>query len=348
MKVALRVLNYVAFCCKHENHGGTIVKDRVLHLLKSGYPEFVSGELICRDLGVSRTAIWKHVRALREDGYIIEAQTNVGYRLKETPDRLYPAEVADGLGTRLVGRQIHYYDSLSSTTTVAKELAAGGCPEGTIVLAEEQTGGRGRLGRGWVSPRGLGIWMSLVLRPSVSPMDVTQLTLVTAVALAGALRRDTGLNVGIKWPNDLLIGGKKICGILTEMTADMDRVKHVTVSMGLNVNIGAGVLPAPIADLATSLRLEAGKSFPRLAILKAVLQELEKQYLIWLDYGFESLLDQWRELCISLNCPVTVHTLKESWEGWAEDVNESGALLVRTSGGDLRCLNAGEVSLRPN
>jgi len=325
------------------------LKDDVLRLLKSGYPDFVSGELICRDLGVSRTAIWKHVRALREDGYIIEAQTNAGYRVKSIPDCLYPAEVTDGLNTRLVGRQVvHYYTSLTSTTTVAKELAAGGCPEGTIVLAEEQTGGRGRLGRGWFSPRGQGIWMSLVLRPMVSPLEVSQLTLVTAVALAGALRQFTSLPVGIKWPNDLLINGKKICGILTEMAGDMDRVKHVTVSMGLNVNIGAGDFPAPIADLATSLRLEAGSSFPRVAILKAMLKELERQYLAWLDYGFGPLLEQWREMCISLNCPVTVHTLKESWEGWAEDVNESGALLVRTSGGDLRCLNAGEVSLRPN
>lgn len=322
------------------------MKIKVLELLKSGYPGFVSGEMICRNLKVSRTAVWKHVRALREDGYIIEAQTNAGYRLKAIPDRLYPAEVTEELDTRLVGRQVYYYDSLSSTTMVAKELAADDCPEGTIVLAEEQTGGRGRLGRDWFSPRGLGIWMSMVLRPAVSPMEVSQLTLVTAVALTGALRRETGLDVGIKWPNDLLIGGKKICGILTEMTADMDRVKHVTVSLGLNVNIKD--FPLSITELATSLRLEAGKSFPRVAILKTVLQELDRQYLNWLDYGFGPLLGQWRELCISLNCPVTVHTLKESWEGWVEDVNESGALLVRTSGGDLRCLNAGEVSLRPN
>lgn len=324
------------------------MKDNVLRLLKSGYPDFVSGELICRDLGVSRTAIWKHVRALREGGYIIEAQTNAGYRLKGIPDRLYPAEIQDGLNARIVGRQVHYYTSISSTTTVAKELAAGGCIEGTIVLAEEQTGGRGRLGRGWFSPRGQGIWMSLVLRPAVSPMEVSQLTLVTAVALAGALRRFTGLDVGIKWPNDLLINGKKICGILTEMAGDMDQVKHVTVSMGLNVNIKAADFPSPISDLATSLQLESGSSIPRVAILKAMLLEMERQYFAWLDYGFGPLLDQWREMCISLNCPVTVHTLKESWEGWAEDVNESGALLVRTSSGDLRCLNAGEVSLRPN
>lgn len=323
------------------------MKNEVLRLLKSSSPDFVSGELICRELGVSRTAVWKHVRSLREDGYNIEAQTNAGYRLNGIPDRLYPAEVQDGLDTRLVGRQVHYYPSLATTTTVAKELAAGGCPEGSIVLAEEQTGGRGRLGRGWFSPRGLGILMSLVLRPAVSPMEVSQLTLVTAVALAGALRRDTGLPVGIKWPNDLLINGKKICGILTEMSGDMDRVMHVTVSMGLNVNIGAGGLPPAIADLTTSLRLEAGSSFSRVAILKGMLQELEKQYLAWLDCGFGPLLERWRELCISLNCPVTVHTLRESWEGWAEDVNESGALLVRSSGGELRCLNAGEVSLRP-
>lgn len=324
------------------------MKSEILRLLKKSYPEFISGELICRRLGVTRTAVWKHVRALRGDGYIIEAQTNAGYRLKALPDRLYPEEVKDDLGTSIIGRQVYYYADVASTNAVAKGLAREGCPEGTLVVAEEQGGGRGRLDRGWFSPPGLGIWASLVLRPAVSPADVAQLTMVTAVALAGALRRETSLPVGIKWPNDLLIGGKKIVGILTEMSADMDRVKYAVVGFGLNVNIGREDFPPELLDTATSLSLEAGKHFSRAALLKAILVELEQKYLAWLNQGFASLLGQWREMCVTLDCPVTIRTLKESWEGYAEGVNDSGALLVRTATGELRCLTAGEVSLRPS
>ena len=326
--------------------GDRYMKGEILRLLKINYPEYVSGELICRNLGVTRTAVWKHVRTLRADGYIIEAQTNAGYRLKASPDFLYPEEVTDNLTTTIIGQQVHYYASLASTNEVAKDLAREGCPEGALVIAEEQAGGRGRLGRGWFSPYALGIWASLVLRPTVSPMDVSQLTMVTAVALARALGRETRLPVGIKWPNDLLIDGKKVCGILTEMSADMDRVKYAVVGMGLNVNIGREDFQPELLNVATSLSLEAGKSFSRLILLKAILIELEHKYQAWLDHGFTSLLDEWREMCVTLNCPVTIHTLRESWEGYAEGVNEFGALQVRTASGELRCLTAGEVSLR--
>jgi BirA family biotin operon repressor/biotin-[acetyl-CoA-carboxylase] ligase len=322
------------------------MKGEILRLLKNNAPEFISGELICRQLGVSRAAIWKHISALRGDGYIIKAQTNAGYRLESSPDRLYPEEVRSDLGTTILGRQIHYFDSLGSTNAVAKDLAREGCAEGALVLAEEQNGGRGRLGRGWFAPHARGIWASLVLRPAVSPADVPQLTLITAVALARALRRETLLPVGIKWPNDLLAGGKKICGILTEMSADMDRVNYAVVGFGLNVNIRREDFPPELSTIATSLCIEAGKIFSRLALLKAILDELENKYLTWLNQGFAPLLTEWREMCVTIDCPVTVHTLKERWDGYAEGVNESGALLVRTPGGELRCLIAGEVSLR--
>lgn len=320
------------------------MKNYVLGLLRENYPNFISGEEVCRSLGVSRTAVWKHIQSLRAEGYEIDSQTHSGYRLVAVPDRLYPQEIDFGLETEFLGRNVSYFDKTGSTNREAKELAGKGAPEGTLVVTEEQTGGRGRLGRGWFTPYALGIWCSLILRPEVHPTEAPPVTMLAAVALARAIKDSTGIAVGIKWPNDLLVQGKKICGILTEMNAEMDRVNYLVVGMGINVNIVE--FPEELKEIATSLKIEAGTHLSRRLLLQKLLLQFENLYKLWLIEGFKPVLKDWKEKCVTLNCPVRVTSARESWEGWAEDVDDTGALLLRLPDGSLRQVLAGDVSLR--
>lgn len=322
------------------------MREAILSLLKNRMPEYVSGEEICKILDVTRTAVWKHIQALREDGYEIDARPRAGYALAGIPDRLFPEEIRDGLSTRFIGRNIFYWDSVSSTNDQAKGLARGGAGEGSLVVAEEQTGGKGRLGRSWHSPKYKGIYFSLVLYPVISPYGASQVTMAAAVALAEAIRKETGVVAGIKWPNDLLASGKKICGILTELSAEMDKINYMVVGAGINANQDAGDFPGEVRSTATSLKAEAGRTISRIRLLQASLEEFERWYETWLAQGFAPVLAKWKELSVSLNCPVRVHTLNKSWDGWAEDVDEGGALLLRTPGGELQKLVSGEISLR--
>lgn len=323
------------------------MRDKILELLKQGQPEFVSGEAICQRLGVSRTAVWKHVQSLRSMGYDIEALTNAGYRLRGVPDRLYPEEITWGLKTSFMGRHVHYCERTDSTNRLARELAARGAPEGTLVVAEEQTGGRGRLGRGWFSPYGKGIWCSLILRPTLSPLDAPPLTMLAAVAVAEALQQAAGLLAGIKWPNDLLAGGRKLCGILTELDAEVERVNHLIVGIGLNVNIAPGEFPPELTNTATSVLAVTGRRASRVKLLQEMLAALEYWYLRWQKEGFSPVLSRWKEHSITLGRPVLVTSHRESYEGWAEDVDESGSLILRLPGGERLKIFSGEVSLRP-
>lgn len=316
-----------------------------MHILKQSN-DWVSGEYLCRELGVSRTAVWKHIRGLREDGYDIEARANLGYRLRSVPDIPYPDEVTVDLDTVVMGSRIEYYTDLPTTNGEAKKLARAGCPEGTVVVAESQSGGKGRMGRFWFSPRGRGLWFSAVLRPMVNLVETPQVTMVVAVAVALAIREHTGVAAGIKWPNDLLVEGKKICGILVELNAEMDRVNFMVAGIGLNVNIDSSQFPPELSETVTSLKIAAGHHIPRVPLLRTILQSFDFWYQRWLREGFVPVLNKWRELCVTLDCPVTVHTMKDSYVGHALDVDETGALLVQTPDGEVQRLVAGEVSLR--
>jgi len=322
------------------------LKEAVLRLLKAHRPGYVSGEDICKSLDVTRTAVWKHIQALREDGYEIEARPRAGYSLVFVPDRLYAEEIRDGLSTKFIGRQVFYRSSVVSTNDLAIELAQRGVPDGSLVVAEEQTGGRGRLSREWHSPKYKGIWFSLVLYPPVNPSEASRVTMVTAVALALAVRKSTGVPAGIKWPNDLLVGGKKLCGILTELGAELDKINYLVMGAGINVNLDRADFPQELRDTATSLKIETGSEIARVRLLQSMLVEFEHWYRIWLEQGFAGVLMKWKELSVSLNCPVRIHTLNKTWDGWAEDVDEDGALLLRLPGGRLQRLLAGDVSLR--
>lgn len=323
------------------------MKEAVLRLLKKARGAYVSGEEICKSLLVTRTAIWKHIQALREDGYEIEARPRYGYQLIRIPDRLYPEEIKEGISTRSIGQnKIFYFPTLTSTTEPAREAAQKGCAEGTLVVAEEQTGGRGRLDRVWYSPQYKGIFLSLVLRPPVNPSEASQVTMLAAVALALAINKETGVSAGIKWPNDLLVQGKKVCGILADLNAEMDRVNYLVLSAGLNANHAPEDFPEDIKNAATSLKIETGHTVERAKLVRACLEFFEHWYTLWLDQGFGPILSAWKKVSVSLNCPVRIHTLNKSWEGWAEDVDKDGALLLRLPNGELQRLVSGEVSLR--
>lgn len=321
------------------------MKTRILEILKHS-ENWVSGETLCREMGVSRTAVWKHIRTLREEGYNIEARSNLGYRLLQAPDVPLPGEIITGLSTSFIGRRLEYLPELSSTNEMAKKLARDGCPEGTVVVTECQSGGRGRMGRVWFSPRGKGLWFTIVLRPPVNPAETPQMTMVAAVAVAGAIREHTGVAADIKWPNDILARGRKLCGILVELNAEMDRVNFMVAGMGLNVNVPESEFPPEIRGAATSLQAESGRHIPRVPLLKALLTSFEDWYRLWLDRGFAPVLNRWRQLCVTLDCPVTVHTVRENYTGYAIDVDETGALLVKTDDGRIERLLAGEVTLR--
>lgn len=322
------------------------MRSKILDLLREHRGEYISGEEISQQLGVSRTAIWKHMRALKQQGYNIESHSRLGYCLRQTPDRLLPAEIGAKLSTTIIGQEIHYFDELDSTNNQGKKLAINGCPEGTIVVAEAQNIGRGRLARGWFSPSGQGIWLSVVLRPPFSPQDAPKCTLMAAVAVNEAIMSIAKINCGIKWPNDILCQGKKLVGILTEMSSDMDAINHIVIGMGINVNIELDDFPPELRDIASSLAIEAGGKISRLELLTTVLERLEYYYQLVIRDGFAPIFDAWRAMSITLGQTVDVIGFNSKFTGVAEDIDTDGALLVRTDHGVEKVL-AGDVSIRP-
>lgn len=315
------------------------MEEEILNALRTRPDEHVSGEELSRLAGVSRTAIWKEIEKLRGEGYKIIAQPHEGYRLVAVPDRLTAIELSWGLSTKRIGRKIHAYDSTDSTMDIAHRLAAAGEPEGSVVVAEGQSKGRGRVGRSWVSPKGKGIYCSILLRPQVPIAQVSRVTLVTAVAVAEAVRRQTGIKPEIKWPNDLLIGSRKLVGILTELNAELDRVNYVVVGIGMNVNSARAHLPAN----STSLAEELGEPVDRIALARALLTELDRCYGRFLEEGLEGLLGEWRSFAGFLGRRIRVALPGRTVDGQAMDVDSTGALLVRTDTGIIESVSSGEV-----
>jgi len=313
----------------------------ILNALKNRPGAFVSGEELSRLIGVSRTAIWKEIEKLRAEGYKILAQPHSGYQLVGIPDRLTAQELSWNLTTKKIGRRIHCYDTTDSTMDVAQRLAAAGEPEGSVVVAEAQRKGRGRMGRTWISPKGKGIYLSVILRPDLQLMEIPKITLVAAVAVAQAVESATGLKPEIKWPNDLLIGGKKIAGILTELNAELNRINYVVVGIGLNVNTPADRLPAR----GTSLAQELGAKVDRLELARALLSHLDRVYAQFLQEGMAPILEEWRRFAGFLGRRVRVALEGRTIDGQAVDVDASGALLVRTDTGLVESVSAGEVLL---
>lgn len=321
-------------------------EELVLGFLAEGGEDFTSGEILSGKLGLSRTAVWKCVESLRDKGYRIDAVPARGYRLVEIPDRITPLELTPLLGTHDLGRTIHYLDSVPSTNATAHRLAQEGAFHGEVVVAEEQTEGRGRRGRSWQSPPGLNLYFSAILRPELPPQRAPELTLLTAVAVAETLR-EAGVQAAIKWPNDLQVEGRKIAGILTEMSADPDSVHFVIVGVGVNLNARHADFPQELRDVATSVAEARGGIVPRALFTAALWTNLEQ----WLDHhqanGFAPVREAWKELSSTLGSDVLVKTERREFTGIAEDIDESGALLIRTVNG-LERVVAGDVEqLRP-
>lgn len=317
---------------------------RILELLRR-QEGFLSGEDIGRELSITRAAVWKGIKKLREEGYEIEAVTNRGYRLTN-PETMYnKRELEQGLKTKTMGQTIYFYEETDTTNNRARELALEGAPEGTLVVAEKQTAGRGRRGKVWESPLGTGIWMSLVLRPQIMPVEASVLTLLCGLATAEAIEAETGLSAGIKWPNDILINGKKAVGILTEMDCEMSEVHFVIPGIGINVNTAS--FPPEIAEIATSLYLECGKTVSRRRLVHKVLERLEEHYETFLRTGsFAAMLEDYRKHCITLG--KEVHVLgREPFFAEALDITPEGELLVRRAdNGKEEVVFSGEVSIR--
>jgi BirA family biotin operon repressor/biotin-[acetyl-CoA-carboxylase] ligase len=281
------------------------------------------------------------VEQLRRLGYRIDAQPSRGYRLIEVPDRLTSLELAPLLATRELGRTLHAFDSLPSTNAEAWARAQAGAGHGEIVIAEHQTHGKGRRGRSWSSPRGLDLAFSAILRPDVPPARAAEVTLLAAVALAQTLD-EAGAEAAIKWPNDVQLRGKKVGGILTELSADTERVHFLVLGMGVNLNAGPEDLPPEVAELATSLRLARGQRVPRALFTAALWTRLEAWLDRWTDEGFGPVRAAWRERASTLGQQVVVRGEGAELTGVAEDIDDSGALLVRCEG-TLRRVLAGDV-----
>ena len=307
--------------------------------------EYVSGEVLARKLKISRVAVWKQIQKLKDIGYKIISDQNLGYCLVFRPDLLLPQEIQRGLSTNYIGKEIFYFPELKSTNIIAKEKAlhrAEGIDEGTLIIAERQSAGKGRLGREWFSPVG-GIWLSIILYPQLSPSYISRITLMTAVAAVKAIKICTQIKPQIKWPNDILINEKKVCGILTEMSAELDIINWVVVGIGINANIDLRDFPKDIREKTISLKEISGKEISRVKLAQAFLQEFEKYYKILKRREFSSILKEWKLYSHTLGRKIRVDMGEKIITGEAVDINEEGALILKKEDGELVKIISGTI-----
>jgi len=319
---------------------------QIISALRAAANDGVSGAELSQRLGISRAAVWARIEALRELGYDIDASPHLGYRLANDPDLLHADDLVARLGkTKVIGRDIRVFQATTSTNDVVEKLARDGVKEGVVVFAESQTKGRGRLGRKWISPAGKGLWFSILLRPELRPQEATQLTVAAATALWRAIHAETGMSAEIKWPNDILLRGKKVAGILTEMSAELDRVKYLILGVGVDVNQSANEFPPDVRKMATSLRTELGRPILRAELATAILRELDQDYARVCAGHFAEVADEWEAHCTTLGRQVTITMGERKIRGRAESLGDDGALLVRTEHGHLERIIGGDVTL---
>lgn len=323
------------------------MRGRILKILRGKMPNPVSGEILSQELEVSRTAVWKHIQALKNEGYTIESIPKKGYILKEVPDRLSPAEVAAKLQTKWLGHHIHYCELTTSTNELAKRLAGDDCEDGLVVIAEEQNSGKGRLSRGWFSPFARGVWFSVVLKPPFMPQEASKCTLLAAVAVVKAVNKYQGVKASIKWPNDILLDGKKLVGILTEMSAEFGKINYIVIGTGINVNIPKEMVPEELQATAVSLSDMAKEPVSRVQLLADVLANMEELYEKVLKDGFNPVLEEWKQYSSTLGQQVKVIAPDQTYFGEAVDIDEDGLLMVKREDGSVEKVIAGDVSIRP-
>jgi BirA family biotin operon repressor/biotin-[acetyl-CoA-carboxylase] ligase len=318
---------------------------RILRALREAGEGGVSGAALAKDLGVSRAAVWNRIEELRRHGYDIEASPHLGYILRGTPDALHGDDLMARLPrNRVLGRDIRVFTETTSTNDIVEKLARDGVAEGSVVFAETQTKGRGRMGRQWFSPSGSGLWFSVLLRPKLRPSSATQLTVLSAVAVVRAIERETGLKPEIKWPNDIMFGQRKAAGILLELGAELDRIRHATLGIGIDVNLDPASMPPEVREVATSLSHEAQRPMDRAGLATAVLRELDHLYQRLGQGDFHEIGDDWMRRCSTLGRRVAITIGDRRITGRAEALDDEGALLVRTDSGTVERVIGGDVT----
>lgn len=323
-----------------------MLDEKILNILRNNRDAYVSGEDLCKNADISRAAIWKHMEKLRQEGYDIEAVPHLGYKLKAIPDSLIPSEIKWKLKAKVFGREIISYKKVDSTNIVAYELAEKGMKEGTVILADEQAKGKGRHGRHWSSPSKGGIYMSCILRPEIAPSEISRITLLAAIAVAQAIRDTSFLEVTIKWPNDIMMNGKKLCGILTEMKAEQDSVDFAVLGIGINVTTPLKQIPKGGSSIKEELRHRGAKAIlSRVELTKRVLERLEEYYNLLKEEGFGPIIDIWKDHSTMIGSRVKVSLPGKTFEGLAHDINPDGALVVRMESGLLEKISSGDVTM---
>lgn len=327
------------------------MKTKILTILKNS-EKHVSGQSLSNQLGVSRTAIWKVINQLKEEGYMIEAVPNKGYRIVAYPDIITAEEIKSILRTKEIGKEVLYYDMVDSTNTKAKQLAEQENTHGLLVIAEQQEMGKGRRGKNWNSQKGTGIWMSLIIKPKIKPVSASMLTLVAALAVTKAIRQmgeqeenRNNLEAKIKWPNDIVVNGKKVCGILTEMSSELDYIHHVVIGIGINANIEK--FPDEINHIATSLLLEGKKHIKRSQLVAFVLEAFEAYYIKFLKTeNLETMITEYNQWLINYEEEVKIIEENVTYTGVAKGITATGELIVILPDGTRKEVVSGEVSVR--
>lgn len=322
-------------------------KDRVLRRLIQNKGRFISGEQISDEIGVSRTAVWKHILKLKEEGYEIQSANKLGYQLINFGDIYDKSAIVSKLNTKIIGQDLLFFDTIDSTNDELKRMATNDASDGTVVVAKSQTGGRGRRGRQWESKADNGVYMSILLRPELLPKDVQCITLAASSAVCKVLEKYVKNNLGIKWPNDILIGDKKVCGILTEMSAEPDKVQAIILGIGLNVWNKTDDFTDELKETATSLSLNTEKKIFRSALAVEILEEFEDLYLNFIDRGSTAkFMNIWRSFSITIGRDIIIYQGNKTWKAKALDVVDDGQLLVETPDGQRKTILSGEISIR--
>jgi BirA family biotin operon repressor/biotin-[acetyl-CoA-carboxylase] ligase len=321
----------------------TVEEELVAVLEKNGH-RFLTTKNISSKLGVHPYVVYQAVRELRRWGFHIRSERGKGYKLLESPDFILPTKIKKNLKTKSFGKTVHSYKRVGSTNLLGFRLAETNAEEGTLIVADEQTKGRGRMGRSWYSPPGLGLWMSLILRPDIPPFKAPGLSICAGLALAQAIKEMTEIEAKIKWPNDCLIDGKKVGGILLELSAELDRINFVIVGIGVNVNHTTEDIPRSLAQSAASIKIKLGRSISRSALLNSFLEKFERIYFDYKENGLSSQRQMIKSFSSLLGKNVTVKFGKERIEGVAETIDESGSLVIKTKKGE-RVVTAGEVTV---
>lgn len=322
------------------------MKDEILCKFLESENLPISGQQLAEELGISRTAIWKHLQTLQDEGYVFETIKKKGYVLVSKPDRVDPARISSFLETQNLGHTIKYFEECGSTQVIAHEMARDGAEDGTIVVAESQTAGKGRMARPWESTKGKGIWMTLTIRPNILPHQAPQYTLIAAVAVVVAMKTlIKNSNPVIKWPNDILFNGKKCTGILTEMIAEIDRVQALLIGIGINVNQQLTDFPEELREIATSLSIEENRELDRAKLIATILYYIEKYSDIYLQQGFQPIKTLWEENSGTIGKKIKATTLREVIEGTAIGITEDGVLEIKDLSGEIRRIYSADIEI---